>query len=226
GDPPGDDLARAETVEPRALEFDAPGAQGQKPADGAQGGGLAGAVRSDQRHRLAGAHLERDPGGGRQVAVAGFEPVKPEQRGHTRPPGRPRSPSDDWRRRPACPRRSSRRSSARRSGARAPTLTFSRTVMRAKGRVIWNVRARPRRQIACGGSPTMERSPKRTSPASGARNPERRLKTVVLPAPFGPMSPSISPGATVRSRPATARRPPKLRDNPRASSRAVMAAKS
>ena len=35
------------------------------------------------------------------------------------------------------------------------------------------------------------------------------LKTVVLPAPFGPISPSSAPGCTVRSKLPTARKPPK-----------------
>src|SRR5437867_1656089 len=121
GDAPRDDLGRSETIEPRALEFDAPGAHGQKPADRPQRRGLAGAVRADQRHRLAPSHLERDAGDRRQVAVAGLEPVKPEQRGHTRRPGRPRPLSGDWRCRPGLPPRSSRRSSARRSDGTAPS---------------------------------------------------------------------------------------------------------
>src|SRR6516225_2292100 len=36
-----------------------------------------------------------------------------------------------------------------------------------------------------------------------------RLSSVVLPAPFGPMTPRISPGATARSTPSTAASPPK-----------------
>ena len=54
-----------------------------------------------------------------QVAVAGLDPVKPEERGHTPRRGRPRRPAGGWRRRPAAPPRSSRRSSAPRCGGTA-----------------------------------------------------------------------------------------------------------
>src|SRR5436305_15322076 len=40
--------------------------------------------------------------------------------------------------------------------------------------------------------------------------PARQLKMVVLPAPFGPIRPMISPSSIVRSAPATARRLPKV----------------
>src|SRR5712691_164644 len=93
----------------------------QGPADRPPRRCLAGAVPPDQRHRLAPSHLERDAGDRRQVAIPGLEPVKPEQRGHTRRPGTPRPLSGDWRCRPASPPRSSRRSSARRSDGRAPS---------------------------------------------------------------------------------------------------------
>src|SRR5207253_2877331 len=38
--------------------------------------------------------------------------------------------------------------------------------------------------------------------------PTRQEKSVVLPAPFGPMTPKISPGKTSKSTPASAWRPP------------------
>src|SRR2546425_633616 len=47
------------------------------------------------------------------------------------------------------------------------------------------------------------------SPSVGAKTPVTRLKNVVLPAPFGPISPWISPSFTVRSMACSARRPPK-----------------
>src|SRR5437667_552336 len=103
--------------------------------------------------------------------------------------------------------------------ASAATFTLSSTESRAKGRTIWKVRARPSRQMSCGLSPPRRRSRNRISPSSGARNPESRLKTVVFPAPLGPMRPTISPSATVRSSPSTARRPPKRLESPRTSSR-------
>src|SRR5258707_10174123 len=50
---------------------------------------------------------------------------------------------------------------------------------------------------------------KSTVPASARRNPVMRLAAVLLPAPFGPMSPVILPRATVKEQSSTARRPPK-----------------
>src|SRR5215210_8851343 len=49
--------------------------------------------------------------------------------------------------------------------------------------------------------------------------PVIRLKTVVLPAPFGPITLTISPSSTCRSRPSTTRRPPNDFVTPRSSSR-------
>src|SRR5882724_11528026 len=121
GDAARGDLRRSEPVEPLALELDAPGADRQEPADRLQGGRLAGAVPADQRDRLTPPHLERDPRDRDQVAVAGFDPVKPEQRGHTLRPDRPPRLSDGSRCRRAPLPRSARRSSARRSAGRAPS---------------------------------------------------------------------------------------------------------
>src|SRR5258708_3920704 len=50
---------------------------------------------------------------------------------------------------------------------------------------------------------------KSTVPASARRNPVMRLAAVLLPAPFGPISPTILPRATVKEQSSTARRPPK-----------------
>ena len=72
----------------------------------------------DQRHRLAGAHLERDLVHRGQVAVADLDPVKPE-RVHIPRRGRPRRLAGGWRPRRAAPRRSSGRTTAPRSGGRA-----------------------------------------------------------------------------------------------------------
>src|SRR5690349_10913198 len=47
-------------------------------------------------------------------------------------------------------------------------------------------------------------------PVVGVVSPARQLKNVDLPAPFGPISPMISPSSIVRSAPATARRLPKV----------------
>src|ERR1700748_2125807 len=44
------------------------------------------------------------------------------------------------------------------------------------------------------------RPAKLTWPAFGARSPEMRPNRLVLPAPFGPTIPTVSPGATARDR--------------------------
>src|SRR5437879_13787505 len=59
---------------------------------------------------------------------------------------------------------------------------------------------------------------KATDPLVGEWKPLRRLKQVVLPAPFGPISPTISPVSTVRLRLLTAASPPKRFERSRASS--------
>src|SRR6266404_3762845 len=59
------------------------------------------------------------------------------------------------------------------------------------------------------------------APLVGGRKPLNRLKQVVLPAPFGPIRPTISPVSTVRLRLLTAARPPKRFDRSRTSSRGM-----
>ena len=74
-----------------------------------------------------------------------------------------------------------------------PTMTFSSAVMFANRRMFWNVRAMPAMTTLRGrGGSTLPLS--RTSPSVGRYMPVRQLKNVVLPAPLGPMSPTISPG--------------------------------
>src|SRR5206468_8913912 len=61
-------------------------------------------------------------------------------------------------------------------------------------------------------------SPSNTiEPRVGRRKPVKRLKQVVLPAPFGPIRPTISPLSTVRSTRLTAASPPKSRVSSRVS---------
>src|SRR6266545_7463294 len=56
------------------------------------------------------------------------------------------------------------------------------------------------------------------SPLSGLRNPLMMLNRVVLPAPFGPSTPTISPGFTAMSTESSAVMPPKLIETSRVSS--------
>src|SRR6516164_1402362 len=68
--------------------------------------------------------------------------------------------------------------------------------------------------------PAMDRPWKRISPELGRKTPATTLKTVVFPAPFGPMRPAISPGFTDRSTCERAVTPPKVMMTSRNSSSA------
>ena len=61
--------------------------------------------------------------------------------------------------------------------------------MSANGRTIWWVVTRPSRHTACGDRPAIFRPRSSNVPAVGAYTPERRRKSVVFPAPLGPMRP-------------------------------------
>ena len=110
--------------------------------------------------------------------------------------------------RSASPARSVARATCRWRSS-APTITFSSTVMPLKIRTIWKVRAIPFAAIASGGSPAISAPWKRMAPEVGAKKPASELKTVVLPAPFGPMRPAISPSRIVKLTSSLAVSPPK-----------------
>ena len=76
-----------------------------------------------------------------------------------------------------------------------------------KPRATWKVRTRPARLTASGASPAISRPSKRIEPASGGTRPETTLNKVVLPAPLGPISPVMPPGATVKSTPRSTSNP-------------------
>ena len=61
----------------------------------------------------------------------------------------------------------------------------------------------------CAGSPSILRPSKVTLPVSFCSVPQMQLTSVDLPEPFGPIRPSRSPGATSRSMPSSATKPPK-----------------
>src|SRR2546427_794968 len=71
-----------------------------------------------------------------------------------------------------------------------------------------------------GGRPLTRCPRTRTSPPSAARWPVSRLMSVVLPEPFGPISPTRSPAATTKSTASFATMPPNhlTRPTPRTSS--------
>ena len=75
---------------------------------------------------------------------------------------------------------------------------FSCTVSPRNSWLRWNVRASPRCQMRCGGSPVTSTPSIRRRPPDGAVCPPMRLNSVVLPAPFGPMMARRSPEATLR----------------------------
>ncbi len=75
----------------------------------------------------------------------------------------------------------------------------------------------PSRACASGLARVMSTPSNRMVPAVGATSPASALKKVLLPAPFGPISPMMSPAATLRLAPSTARKAPKLLVTPRAS---------
>src|SRR2546428_623634 len=90
-----------------------------------------------------------------------------------------------------------------------PTMTFWSTVSVGKSARFWNVRPMPSAAMRWADSPRIGRPSKRTSPPSGVSRRLRQLKSVVLPAPFGPMRPTIAPSSTSKETASSARMPPK-----------------
>src|SRR6201997_4719326 len=77
----------------------------------------------------------------------------------------------------------------------------------------------PARACASGDARVRSLPSKTIRPPLGMVSPARQLKNVDLPAPFGPISPMISPALTARSAPATARNSPNFFDTLVASKR-------
>ena len=90
-----------------------------------------------------------------------------------------------------------------------PTLTLSNTDMVSNNATFWNVRPMPSLAMAWRGCDRMERPSNSTSPLVGTYRRDRQLKSVVLPAPFGPISPTMCPGATSNDTPSSAMMLPK-----------------
>ena len=89
---------------------------------------------------------------------------------------------------------------------------FSTTGRSASSFTCWNVRATPSAAIRRGGRLTAGFPNRLMRPSLGDRTPLIMLNSVVLPAPFGPMSPTTSPAWTEKLVSRTAARPAKLRD--------------
>src|SRR5262245_25492643 len=100
------------------------------------------------------------------------------------------------------------------------SATLSRAEKSRKMLVTWNERARPRRARCGVSSRVTSSSAKWIKPASDRRSPASWPMSVVLPAPLGPMIACVSPGATSRSMPSLASRPPKRLMRPRTASNA------
>src|SRR5712691_7837490 len=76
------------------------------------------------------------------------------------------------------------------------SATLSRAVKSANSEVIWNERASPSRLRRQLGNRVTSPPSKRIRPSSGAISPESSPISVVLPAPFGPMTACSSPLGT------------------------------
>src|SRR5437870_2906647 len=98
------------------------------------------------------------------------------------------------------------------------TQRFCQTVSWPNRRMFWKVRAMPCVTRSCGDMSEMSAARNRTRPAVSGNRPQIRLTIVLLPDPFGPIRPKISPAATERSTPSTARTPPKCFVSPLSSS--------
>ena len=75
-------------------------------------------------------------------------------------------------------------------------MTFSSAVMLWNSRMFWNVRATPALVTLNRFIPSIRVPSNRTWPSVGRNTPVTTLNTVVLPAPFGPISAKISPART------------------------------
>src|SRR5262245_11373266 len=72
----------------------------------------------------------------------------------------------------------------------------------------------PRLTILCGAKPAISLPSNRMEPALGGSVPDSTLKIVLLPEPFGPIRPRISPRSTLNDTSLTAVNPPKRLTNP------------
>ena len=101
----------------------------------------------------------------------------------------------------------------------SPVMTFSSTVSPANRPTPCRVREMPRPASWCGRRPLRVSPRQRSVPSSGRVKPQTTLNSVVLPAPFGPMTPSTSPCSTWRLTALSAVRPPKRTVTPSTSNR-------
>ena len=77
---------------------------------------------------------------------------------------------------------------------------------------FWNVRAMPSRTMRCGGVRVRSLPSNTMRPSFGRYSRVIKLNSVVLPAPFGPIRPPMSPGLELQSETsASATTPPNRR---------------
>ena len=99
------------------------------------------------------------------------------------------------------------KSGCARAAYRSGMRRLSSTLMLANGRGIWKLRAMPRRMRRCGGRVARSRPSNWIDPPPRSV-PAMQFTSVLLPEPFGPMSPTRSPAPTERSTPSSATKPP------------------
>ena len=100
-------------------------------------------------------------------------------------------------------------------------MTFCHTLMVRKSARFWNVRPMPSAAMRCGAVAVSGWPSNRMLPSLKLYRRERQLKSVVLPAPLGPMSPAIVPGRTANEIRSSAVMPPKRTVTPETSSKAA-----
>ena len=83
----------------------------------------------------------------------------------------------------------------------------------------------PRLMMRCGAVPAISAPSNWIEPAVGTSVPDSMLKIVLLPEPFGPIRPRISPCSTRNDTLLTAVKPPKRFTNPLTVSTARYSAK-
>ena len=79
----------------------------------------------------------------------------------------------------------------------------------------------PRLMMRCGASPEISVPSNCIDPADGANVPDSMLKIVLLPEPFGPIRPRISPCSTLNDTWLTAVKPPNRFTKPSTTSTTV-----
>ena len=94
------------------------------------------------------------------------------------------------------------------------TWRFSKTDSPPNSSRIWKVRAMPARARRSGVIPLRSRPSSSTCPESGGAMPLMLWNSVVLPAPFGPMSEVTCPGSAIRARVAHRDEPTKSLGDP------------